>query len=88
MFWRGGIIVRFSSISFRLLGGAYFWPYLRGVYFLKRYNGVIILCSLAKNKAHLYKDLHEMIRCRTTGLSEIHVPHSEALPVLSDFTIF
>ena len=26
---------------------AYFWPYLRRVYFLKRCDGVIILCSLA-----------------------------------------
>ena len=33
----------------------YFWPYLRRVYFLQRYNTVIILCLLAQNKAHLYK---------------------------------
>ena len=25
------------------------------IYFLKRYNTVIILCLLAQNKAHLYK---------------------------------
>ena len=46
-----------SSISFHWLGNAYFWLYLWRVYFLKRYNGVIILCSLVSNKAHLYKRL-------------------------------
>ena len=45
-------VVLYSSISFCGLGGAYFWPYLWRVYFLKRYNTVINLCSLAQNKAH------------------------------------
>ena len=65
--------VLYSSISFCWLAGAYFWPFLWRVYFLKRYNTVINLCSLAQNKAHLYKRHVQMIGCCTTGISNIQV---------------
>ena len=55
----------YSSISFRLLGGAYFLP-STSIFSKKRYKLVIILCLLAQNKAHLYKRYVEMIGHRTT----------------------
>ena len=45
------IFLDFLSVT----GRAHIWPYLRRVYFLKRYNTVIFLYFLAKNKAYLYK---------------------------------
>ena len=43
----------YSSIP--LTGWCLFLALHSQVYFLKKYNTVIILCLLAKNKAHMYK---------------------------------
>ena len=80
-------VVLYSSISFCWLGGAYFWPYLWRVYFLKRYNTVINLYSLAQNKAHPYKRHVQMIGCCTTGTSNIQVCISLADCILLIYVI-
>ena len=63
----------YGSISFRSPGGAYFWPHLRGIYFLKRYNSVIVFAHSSRTKLTCTKGMYGTIAYRTAGMSDIYV---------------